>query len=305
MKSEHRDTPAEFAHLALEATADGSWTFFSEEFGEAFHSRYGARQEAIGKFVEPTLLAQKAQTGYLRLLDICYGLGYNSAAALETIWSVNPDCRVELVALELDRAVPQAAIKFQLHNLWSSSVQTALVALAHTGKLETSTLQATLLPGDARQQIQLLAETIQTQAESAFDGIFLDPFSPPHCPQLWTVEFLALVARCLKPAGRLATYSCAASVRTALLLAGLQIGSTAPVGRRSPGTIASFSNIDLPALSLQEQEHLETKAAIPYRDPDLQDDAETILKRRQQEQQVSTRGSTSHWKKRWSTLNFS
>lgn len=305
MQSDNKDTLAEFAHLALEATADGSWTFFSQEFGEAFHSRYGARQEAIGKFVEPTLLAEKAQAGYLRLLDICYGLGYNSAAALETIWSVNPNCRIELVALELDRAVPQAAIAHQLHTLWTPSVQTALVALAHTGKMATATLQATLLPGDARQQIQLLAETIQTQTEEAFDGIFLDPFSPPHCPQLWTVEFLALVARCLKPTGHLATYSCAASVRAALLLAGLQIGSTAPVGRRSPGTIASFSNIALPALSLQEQEHLETKAAVPYRDPSLRDNAETILKRRQQEQEVSIKGSTSSWKKRWSGLNFS
>ena len=67
---------------------------------------------------------------------------------------------------------------------------------------------------------------------------FKDPFSPPNCPQLWTVEFL--------------------------------------------GTVASWSGTDLPMLSQQEQEHLLTRAAIPYPDPQLSDSTEVILHRRQQ-----------------------
>jgi hypothetical protein len=46
---------------------------------------------------------------------------------------------------------------------------------------------------------------------------------------------------CLHVDGLLATYSCAAAVRTALLAADLQIGSTPPVGRRSPGTVAAHT----------------------------------------------------------------
>ena len=56
-------------------TDDGSYTFFSEEFGQTFHSRYGAKEESIFKYAMPTLLAQKSSRGHLRLLDICYGLG--------------------------------------------------------------------------------------------------------------------------------------------------------------------------------------------------------------------------------------
>ena len=59
--------------LVPELTADGSLTFYSVEFGETFHSRQGALQEAVLKFVEPTQLQSKAQQGSLRLLDICYG----------------------------------------------------------------------------------------------------------------------------------------------------------------------------------------------------------------------------------------
>lgn len=277
-----------------EQTADGSFTFFSTEFGESFHSQHGAKQEAEGKFVQPTDLVQKAQQPTLRILDICYGLGYNTAAALEAIWRVNPHCRVEWIGLESDPAVPLAAIAQNLLASWPAEIQQTLTILANTGEVTSDRLQAQLWINDARQTIQQVC-TAGFQA----DAIFLDPFSPPHCPQLWTVEFLSWVARCLKPDGKLATYSCAASVRTALQAAGLHVGSTAPVGRRSPGTVANWSGLDLPPLSLQEQEHLLTRAAIPYRDPSLSDSIAAILQRREQEQQQSNLEPTSHWKKRW------
>jgi tRNA U34 5-methylaminomethyl-2-thiouridine-forming methyltransferase MnmC len=280
-------------------TGDGSYTFFSEEFKEAFHSHYGAKQEAEAKFVEPARLRQKAielkerANTPIRLLDVCYGLGYNSAAALAAIWSVNPQCQIELIALELSAAVPRQAIAHQLLAQWHEPIPQLLTSMT-ARRVQTEYFDGQLIIGDARETIKSLCQS-QWQA----DAIFLDPFSPPKCPQLWTVEFLGLVARCLKPTGRLTTYSCSAAVRKALALAGLKFGSTPSVGRRSPGTVASFCEQDLPPLSLQEQEHLDTRAAIAYRDPSLQDSADTICLRRQQEQQTSILKPTSQWKKRW------
>ncbi len=280
--------------LILQTTADGSLTFFSQAFGEAFHSQYGARQEAEGKFVLPTQLASLAKAPRLQILDICYGLGYNSAAALETIWAVNPNCQVKLLGLENDLEVPTAAIAQGCLYAWSEPIQEIAQALATVGEYKSDRLSAQLLVEDARQTIQhVYKQGWQT------DAIFLDPFSPPRCPQLWTVEFLGWVSRCLAPTGRLATYSCSAAVRTALQQAGLAIGSTAPIGRRSPGTVASFSPVNLPPLSQQELEHLQTRAAIPYRDPDLESSASEILQRRQYEQQSCSLESTSGWKQRW------
>jgi tRNA U34 5-methylaminomethyl-2-thiouridine-forming methyltransferase MnmC len=279
--------------LLPQRTADGSYTFFSTEFGEAYHSQFGARQEAELKFVEPTQLRQKArQQSSLRLLDVCYGLGYNTAAGLAAIWEVNPNCDVEVVGLELDPTVPPAAIAHHLLDDWLLGVP-QLTQLATTHQVTTDRLQAKLLLGDARQSIQ----TLQASGFQA-DAIFLDPFSPPTCPQLWTVEFLGYVAQCLHTSGILATYSCAAAVRAALQAVGLKIGSTSPVGRRSPGTVAGWGDSALPALSQEEQEHLHTRAAIPYRDPQLSDPAEIICQRRVQEQQTSPLEPTSRWRKR-------
>ncbi|MFM7427813.1 MAG: tRNA (5-methylaminomethyl-2-thiouridine)(34)-methyltransferase MnmD [Elainella sp.] len=280
-------------------TADGSFTFFSETFSEAFHSQQGAKQEAFSKYAQATDLVQQAQRGQLCLLDICYGLGYNTAAALETIWASNPHCQIALYGLELDPSVPQAAAQPPLIDAWTGPIQTVLRALAFEQQYSSPQLEAKLLIGDARQTIQQLAQR-SVQA----DAIFFDPFSPRRCPQLWTVEFFQQVARCLQPQGKLATYSRSAAVRAALQAAGLAIG-TIPLGTAhlphewAQGTVAGFDPAQLTPLTPLEQEHLQTRAAVPYRDPSLSDPAAAILERQIQEQQRSRLESTSSWRRRW------
>ena len=222
--------------FSAQVTADGSLTFFSEAFGELFHSHTGARQEAEMKFVAACQLAKKASEGNrLQLLDICYGLGYNTAAALACIWRTNPQCQVKLIALELEASVPAQAIAENLLCQWPPPIPQLLKQLSSSHHFETEGFSGQLCLGDARQHIPEIS-----QWDCKADAIFLDPFSPPKCPQLWTMDFLSQVSQCLKPSGILATYSCAASVRAALQLAGLQIGSSVSVGRRSPGTVAGF-----------------------------------------------------------------
>ncbi len=315
-------------------TQDGSFTFFSAAFNETFHSRQGARTEAIEKFAIAThlpRLAQQAQaTGSpIKLLDICYGLGLNTAAALETLWQIAPHCPVELYALELDASVPLAAIAPELIQTWSPPVQAALQALARHQAFPglnarsnarpngpsttdptnqdppgaTIPLTAQLLIGDARQTIaQVQAAHFQA------DAIFFDPFSPRRCPQLWTIDFFRQVAQCLAPSGRLATYSRAASVRSAMLATGFQLG-TLPLAHPHPshphewaqGTIAvrPGNTTELVPLSPMEQEHLQTRAGIALRDPSLRDESATILERQRLAQAATDLESTSSWRRRW------
>ncbi len=116
--------------LTPQLTADGSFTFFSPEFGELFHSHFGAKQEAERKFVEPLQLRKKATTSPLFLLDICYGLGYNTAAALTAIWEVNPHCKIEWIGLEFDQRIPQVTLEYNLLNAYPNYIQDILKELA-------------------------------------------------------------------------------------------------------------------------------------------------------------------------------
>ena len=169
-----------------EPTHDGSYTFFSKQFDEWFHSRAGAYTEAQQTYVKVTQLEARAKMAQeLVLLDVCYGLGYNTAAALEVIWQVNPTCKITVRALEIDLEVPKSAVTHHLTEAWSTPVQMVLAGLAtqqHIHTLPQYAIDARLHIGDARQTIQaLVREGYQA------DAIFLDPFSPPRCPQLWTV----------------------------------------------------------------------------------------------------------------------
>lgn len=285
-------------------TRDGSFTFFSTAFGESFHSGQGAKSEAFAKFAGVTDLVGRSQQPTIRLLDVCYGLGYNSAAAIETIWKSNPHCNIELYALELDNTVAIGATTPVLLESWTLEVQEILKELATTHVVQRDSLTAHLLIGDARSTIQAL----NLQGFKA-DAIFFDPFSPRKCAELWTVEFFKAVKLCLAPEGILATYSRSASVRSAMLLAGFAIGSipvgpNAAPGEWSQGTVAAhpaahLNGNGLPMLSEMEYDHLETRAGVAYRDPGLVGTRVEILARYEQDQSLAGLRSTSSWRKKW------
>ncbi|BAQ62487.1 SAM-dependent methyltransferase [Geminocystis sp. NIES-3708] len=280
-------------------TADGSKTFYSHEFSETFHTKYGAKAEAEITYVQGCHLAEKIkQQEQIKIIDICYGLGYNTAAAIDCIFKINPQCQVEIIALELDENVPRQALEYNLLNHWQPEIIELLTQLFYFRQVDTPQLKLSLWIDDARQSmIKLVQQNLQV------DAIFLDPFSPPKCPQLWTVEFLSLLSQCLNTDGIIATYSCSAAIRAAFQLVGLKIGSNVGIGWRSPGTLAAFTDTYLSPLSEKELEHLKTRGAIPFRDPNLDNTAEMIKKRREEEQALSNLEFTSQWKKRWFSKN--
>ena len=158
--------------------------------------------------------------------------------------------------------------------------------------------------GDARQTLRELQQPLAGRC----DLVIHDAFSPGVCPQLWSLDFLERVSQCLAPQGRLTTYCSAAAVRHSLQDCGLHLaGLRPPAGSASHqwsgGTVASPTVLPLGepllAFSQMEQEHLQTQAALPYRDPTGQASAAEIQEQRRQQQQSSGRLSTSAWRRRW------
>ena len=71
------------SRLEPRRTEDGSFSLFSHQVGEGFHSGKGAVAEAWSKFVEPADLERWPPGSCLRVLDVCFGTGSNTAALLE------------------------------------------------------------------------------------------------------------------------------------------------------------------------------------------------------------------------------
>ena len=292
--------------LRVLKTDDGSLSLHSDHFDEAFHSSAGALAEAEAKFVRPAELERFSQTDELTVLDVCFGLGYNSAALMTALPDISPP-RMLWWGLELDqRPLTRALDHKPFCDLWPSAVLNRLQQLQLTGSWNDPAGQGTMAWGDARLTLKALPSSCQPNL------ILLDAFSPSRCPQLWSEEFLSGLADRLAPGGRLLTYCRAAAVRNSLRGAGLELRSLLPAAHPriewSAGTMAAKPSIShqlatvgpgWTALSVMEEEHLQTRASVPYRDPGGDDEAGVIHRRRELEQECCDLESTSAWQRRW------
>lgn len=210
-------------------TADNTESFLNETVGETYHSQTGAVEEALKKYVIPCKIREKAKTGRVSILDVCFGLGYNSAMAMSEALAENPQCTVEVVGLEFDPEIIRQIqevnppIPFFLH--YKKLTPEKLV-------LKERNVTVTIILGDAR-------ETSKGLPDTKFDAVFFDPFSPKTAPEMWQESFFKEMFRVLTKEGILATYSCARMVRENMSKAGLFYNDGPIVGRRGPGTIAT------------------------------------------------------------------
>ena len=284
-------------------TKDGSISLRSLSFQEDFHSLEGALKETEVKFINPSDL-KRFKDKSLNVLDICFGLGYNSAALFNNL--IKQNSFINWYALEIDKRPLEYALENKLfQKLWHPKVLKIFKSLSQKHQFKDDFFECDILWGDARKKINNIPENIK------FDLIYLDGFSPQKCPQVWSLEFLEKVSQKLNPDGYLITYSSAAAVRKTLRNLGLKIFSIKPnvISRNlwSNGTVALKvteekkveSNLYFKELSMMEEEHLLTKASITYRDPNLSSKAKDIIHKRVQEQLFSNLETSKKWRQKW------
>ncbi len=291
--------------LSIYTTNDGSISLYNTNYCENFHSSTGALSEAKEKFLSPAEIERFTAERTINILDVCFGMGYNIAQLVEALnknliafnwWGLEIDPRPLRISLENPK----------FNSIWSSEVQKMLFSIQKDGRYTNNKSQGVVLWGDARQTLAQIPIAV------SFDLILHDAFSPSKCPMLWTEEFLSRLTRKLIPGGRLITYSSAAAVRSSLRRNGMKVGSIIPSERNaqkwSNGTIAISplgtskgiaQNKNWKDLSPMEEDHLLTRAAVPYRDPSGNSSNYDILKQREKEQRNSFLEKTINWGRRW------
>jgi tRNA U34 5-methylaminomethyl-2-thiouridine-forming methyltransferase MnmC len=295
-------------------TEDGSYTLNSPDFDgkiETMHNSNGAITESFKKFVMPfknsyfkninnanvleneNISSEKLKNlNYnedIAILDICSGLGYNSAAAIEDFLNnidktgkKVPKLSIDMVEISIETLAAGILTPspIESHGMVKKAIESKLIDENYLKlKLEKANIPEnvaiTIHCEDAR-------KTVKKLKDNSYDGIFLDPYSPAMAPELCTVEFFKELKRVIKNDGIIATYTLAAGVRYAFVEAGFYIGEGPVFGRINGGTIASLNsnNIDKDISKNDEKTIAISDAGIPFRDKNLDLNSSQILNNR-------------------------
>ncbi|MGE4419467.1 MAG: tRNA (5-methylaminomethyl-2-thiouridine)(34)-methyltransferase MnmD [Sulfurimonas sp.] len=216
-------------------SADGSYTAYSKEYDEHYHStKDGALFESLVKHVEPAFKV-KAQYKEITILDICFGLGFNTLATIYYHKKNALHSKLNIFSPELDASLIKSLGSFVYPEEFDE-FKDILFALVENGFYSDDTLHVELFLGDAR-------EYIKSFAPQTFDIVYQDAFSPSANPALWTKEYFSDIKNIIKEDGLLTTYSMALPVRLALHENGFLLYLNSGDGFRD-ATVASLQEIE-------------------------------------------------------------
>lgn len=211
---------------------DGSFTAYSMEFEEHYHStKDGALHESLSKHVLPAL-KHTQDKDEITILDICFGLGFNTLATLYALKDSSK--KVTIYSPEFDESLVRSLIDFTYPKEFDI-YKDIISSLARTQRYESEGLDIYIYVGDARVFVK--------ETKITFDIVYQDAFSPSSNPLLWTSEYFTDIASLMKDDAILTTYSISLPTRIALYENGLKVYLHKGEGFRS-STLASKSELE-------------------------------------------------------------
>ena len=229
-------------HQAVQSE-DGSYTAYSKEYGEHYHStKDGALKESYQKHVIPAFNAM-TNKNEVTILDICYGLGFNALCSLLYYKTNAPHVKLNIYSPELDSELVKSLKNFTYPKEFDK-FREIILKLSEDGVYEDENFYMEIFLGDAREYVR--------RFENKFDIVYQDAFSPSANPLLWTREYFRDIKNAMKQDGILTTYSIALKTRLALHENGYKVYVNSEEGIRD-STIASC--LELQNFKLVDVEH--------------------------------------------------
>lgn len=186
---------------------DGSYTAYSKEYDEHYHStKDGALNESLLKHIYPAFKL-KDNKQEINILDICFGLGFNTMATLYYHKKNSLNSKLNIYSPELDGDLVKSLQNFTYPKEFEE-FKHIILELSKNNFYEDEFFKIELFIGDAREYVRGFRDK--------FDVVYQDAFSPKTNPILWTQEYFADIKNAIKKDGILTTYSTAIATRLAL-----------------------------------------------------------------------------------------
>ncbi|GGD30531.1 hypothetical protein GCM10012288_00730 [Malaciobacter pacificus] len=209
---------------SIVATKDGSNTLFSQKYNQHYHNPDdGAIQESLTKHIIPTLDFHKGKKE-LNILDICFGIGYNTFTTLFYILQNNINIKVNIYSPELDGELVKSLETFKFPKEFEE-IKHIIKSVATTNKYEDENIKIEINIGDARNYIKSFPNDF-------FNIIYQDAFSSDVNMELWTKEYFDDLYNISHENCVMSTYSIASPVRLSMNEAGYFIYEHRPAKRK-------------------------------------------------------------------------
>ena len=196
--------------IELIPTSDGTHTLYSKQFDQHYHSvKEGALNESLSKHVIPALTYHKNKKE-LTILDICFGIGYNSLATLYYVQQENLNIKVNIYSPEFDLDLLHSIKNFTFPKEFQS-LTPIIQEVSQNLYYEDAKCKIEIYNGDAREYLNILYNQ-----NILFDIVYQDAFSSEVNRLLWTQEYFAQIKNILNDDAIITTYSIATPIRLSI-----------------------------------------------------------------------------------------
>ncbi|RLB68750.1 MAG: hypothetical protein DRH03_09520 [Deltaproteobacteria bacterium] len=228
--------------LKTTLSGDGSRTLYCDSVSEHYHStKDGAFSEALYKHVLPAWQYRISGRPAVTVLDICFGLGYNTLVLIWYLRQQGYQGKLQVFSPEQDLVLLKSLVDFPYPD--------ELLALVPI----IQELAKNLFYQDARLKIEIVgfeARSWLAGFAGPIDIVFHDPFSPANNPELWTREYFAELKRIGAADLLVTTYSTATAVRMGLFENGFHIYENRPEALVRSATLASLTLLPLDEIDM-------------------------------------------------------
>jgi tRNA U34 5-methylaminomethyl-2-thiouridine-forming methyltransferase MnmC len=196
-------------NLQLIQTQDGTNTLYSTTYNQHFHSLIdGALNESLHKHIYPSFQHTDLTQHHLNVLDICFGIGYNTFATIYYILQHNIKTKIIFYSPELDAQLISSLKNFAYPKEFAI-LKHIIDEISQNRYYKDEQFEINIYIGDARDYI--------TQLQN-INIVYQDPFSSDVNKELWTKEYFQDISKILDKKSIITTYSISTSIRLSMSL---------------------------------------------------------------------------------------
>lgn len=234
-------------------TADGSNTLFSKKYNQSFHDiKTGAIKESLTKHIIPAFDFSKKNK--LKILDICFGIGYNTLSTIYYILKNNFNISIEIYSPEFDLKLIKSLKDFEYPKEFDE-IKHIIQKLSNNLKYENKNIKIDLYIGDARKYIKTLEN---------IDIVYQDAFSSEVNKELWTVEYFKDIYNVCSNDAIITSYSVSTNIRLSMYEAGFEIYEIKPVKKKQTIAFKTKQNINAKYIDMQLKKQRNPQAKALY-----------------------------------------